>query len=49
MHRYTEVFAEDEQARADLDAREEGTGQTPLMAASLAGKVGWHFSSFFWQ
>ena len=34
----TEVFEEDDEAKAELNAREEGSGQTPLMAASLAGK-----------
>lgn len=34
----TEVFEEDPEAKEDLNAREERTGQTPLMAASLAGK-----------
>lgn len=34
----SEVFEEDDEAKAELNAREEGSGQTPLMAASLAGK-----------
>lgn len=34
----TEAFQEGKQAMADLNAREEVTDQTPLMAASLAGK-----------
>ena len=33
-----EVFQKDEQAMAELNAQEEGTDQTPLMAASLAGR-----------